>query len=238
MHNLDINIIVFLNDLAHRSSLFDRAMVLLSTTNLLKGGLIIAVLWWLWFGRDELRAQSRATIISTLVSSFGALFVARIFALLLPFRLRPLHHPAIDFTPPYSMQPVVLEGWSSFPSDHAALFFTLAMGIFLVSREIGILVLSYVFVFICLPRVYLGLHFPTDIVAGALIGMIIAYIANTTKVKQLLSSYVLPWQSRYPGFFYTSFFLLTYQIVTLFDDTRTIGQFAIGILKNIEQSLK
>jgi undecaprenyl-diphosphatase len=113
---------------------------------------MMAALWWLWFRRGGQRTESRKIIIATLASGFGALFIARILALTMPFRLRPLHTPEISFTLPYYMPTIRLEGWSSFPSDHAALFLTLAMGLLFISRAIGILGLSYAFLIICLPR--------------------------------------------------------------------------------------
>lgn len=62
----------------------------------------------------------------------------------------------------------------SFPSDHAAASFAIAMAVFLVSRRVG----TAFFVAaaaIAIARVLIGLHYPGDIAAGALIGMASAY---------------------------------------------------------------
>ena len=71
---------------------------------------------------------------------------------------------------PYGMSTERLYGWSSFPSDHAILFMALAVAIFLASRRFGWLALTYTTLCIIGPRVYLGWHWPTDVLAGALLG--------------------------------------------------------------------
>ena len=55
---------------------------------------------------------------------------------------------------------------NSFPSDHAGLFYALATTIFLVSRRTGIIMFIYVTLVVIVPRLYLLLHYPTDIMAG------------------------------------------------------------------------
>jgi membrane-associated phospholipid phosphatase len=61
----------------------------------------------------------------------------------------------------------------SFPSDHATGAFALAIGIWLYDRTIGtvLLVLAALLAF---SRVYVGTHYPGDVVAGAAIGIIVA----------------------------------------------------------------
>ena len=61
----------------------------------------------------------------------------------------------------------------SFPSDHATGAFALAIGIWLYDRTFGtiLLVLAAVLSF---ARVYVGTHYPGDVVAGALIGTAVA----------------------------------------------------------------
>ena len=58
----------------------------------------------------------------------------------------------------------------SFPSDHATGRFALAFGIWLYDRTIGT-VLLIIATALSFSRVYVGTHYPGDVVAGALIGM-------------------------------------------------------------------
>jgi undecaprenyl-diphosphatase len=61
----------------------------------------------------------------------------------------------------------------SFPSDHATGGFALAFGIWLYDRTIGsvLLVLAAT---LALARVYVGTHYPGDVIGGALIGIAVA----------------------------------------------------------------
>src|SRR5437773_694516 len=61
----------------------------------------------------------------------------------------------------------------SFPSDHATGGFALAFGIWLYDRALGT-VLLVVGAVLAFSRVYVGTHYPGDVVAGALIGMAMA----------------------------------------------------------------
>jgi len=175
----------------------------------------------------------RERIILTLVSCLIAIFLGRFLAYILPFRLRPLHEIALNFISPYGISPNALNSWSSFPSDHAVLFFTLATGIFFISRIIGILVTAYILLIICFPRVYCGLHYPTDIIAGALIGIGVGWLVIKTKVNKYITQPAMLWLKKEPGSFYACFFLLTYQIVTMFDPVREIAIYIMCLFKPV-----
>ena len=72
----------------------------------------------------------------------------------------------------------------SFPSGHASHSFAAAVVIFmLMPKKIGIpsLILATLISF---SRIYIGVHYPTDIIAGALIGSIIAIIIVTIDRKK------------------------------------------------------
>ena len=57
----------------------------------------------------------------------------------------------------------------SFPSDHAAAAFALAVAVLLVNRRIGTLFLAAA-TLIAVSRVLLGVHYPGDVLAGAFVG--------------------------------------------------------------------
>jgi undecaprenyl-diphosphatase len=58
----------------------------------------------------------------------------------------------------------------SFPSDHAAAAFAVAFAVFFFSRRAGALFLGIALA-IGLSRIFLGLHYPGDVAAGALVGL-------------------------------------------------------------------
>src|SRR5712692_3603324 len=164
MNGFDTSIISGLNHLAHRSMTFDTSMVFLVNHDLFKGGVFMALIWWAWFRHEKDGTDRRDYLLSGLATAIVAVALARLLVHALPFRDRPLNTPGFGFTLPYTMRPELTESWSSFPSDHAVLFFALA-SLFFVWRPLGIFGFLYALVFIILPRLYLGIHWPTDIIA-------------------------------------------------------------------------
>jgi undecaprenyl-diphosphatase len=222
MNTFDLNVLTYVNQFSQHSRTLDNLIVFLTNSNLLKGGVLVTIIWWAWFKSDERQSNNREHITLTLLSCFIGMFLARVMALTLPFRARPLHVQGLVFLLPYGVKPTTLEGWSSFPSDHAVLFFALSTGLLFISRKAGAFALAYTALFIAFPRIYLGLHYPTDIIAGAVIGITIALLGNIYLVRSKHLKSIANWSYSKPEFFYPVFFLLTYQIANMFKDIRSI----------------
>lgn len=58
----------------------------------------------------------------------------------------------------------------SFPSGHATFYFSVAVSIFLFNQPIGLLLLAAT-ILIAFFRIFVGVHWPSDILAGAVIGI-------------------------------------------------------------------
>lgn len=73
----------------------------------------------------------------------------------------------------YGIAPLIGESGSSFPSAHAAWFFALAMTIWYLDRRWGVWYFTLA-TLMGIARVYAGVHWPIDVVAGAAIGIVSA----------------------------------------------------------------
>ncbi len=226
MNNFDASLVHWVNQFAGHSWTFDKLMRFTTANNLVKDGVIVMLVWWAWFKDGDRASVGRRHVIATLIGCAAAIVVGRALAWALPFRLRPMHEDALHFVLPFGMERGVLEGWSSFPSDHALLFFALATGLLFVSRTAGWVALAYTALVVCLPRIYLGLHYPTDILAGALLGIAIALLVNLGLTNSRGFRALEHWSIVWPQTFYPLLFLATWQIADTFEGVRTLAQAA------------
>lgn len=77
--------------------------------------------------------------------------------------------------------------------------------------------------FAAVARVFLGIHYPSDIVAGALIGIATGVVVNREMVRSRLAAPVLAWEARHPAYFYGLFFLALAEMSGGFPNTRRIA---------------
>jgi undecaprenyl-diphosphatase len=237
---LDYEISYFFAALNGRVPDFDLFMLTLSANSLLKGGVIAAFLWFAWFAemgkasRMRVRAKDdRLTILRVLVSCGVAELLSRLISHTLPFRPRPLFDSSLPFKLPdgVTLESLNIAQESSFPSDHAVLFFAMATGIWLVSRRASVLCFVWVTVAIAFPRLYLGLHYLSDLLCGAILGVAVAIIAaRAVPHSQLLKSAVM-YSRTHRAYFYPLFFLAMHQIANMLVDLRDLGAMAKTIFE-------
>jgi membrane-associated phospholipid phosphatase len=212
----DYSILAYLSGIGHRSPLLARAIIVIFGSDL-KTAFIAALLWWAWFdttGNPERQQENRVRIAACLCGCLVAILLVRVMALLLPFRLRPLNNPALGLEFPISAGS--WGEWSAFPSDNALLFFFISACLFSISRPIGLLALLDTAFLICLPRLFVGVHHPTDILGGAAMGTAGAYVVEREWLRNRLSAPILYWARSHTGSFYAAGFLFSYLIATVF----------------------
>jgi len=191
MNRFDTVILEFLTGI-QLPALADHAIRVMVGLYTFKGYFLIPLLWWIWFQPHPRREWRREIVIATAASGLISLAVGRSLARCLPFRQRPMFSPDLHLHfASMSLREAQLSTFSSFPSDHAMLWMAISVGIFLVWRGIGTLAMLYTVLFICLPRAYLGFHYPTDLIAGAFIGIAFTYILTRDAVRERTARPVL-----------------------------------------------
>lgn len=123
---------------------------------------LLAVVLWLWGPREQVSAQRQLVIkiaIALAVSLTGSWTMGHLFPHDRPFvdgvGYNFLHHAADD----------------SFPSDHGTVMFTFALAFLFWHRRWSGALLMGVALTIAWSRVYLGVHWPLDMIGGLLVGL-------------------------------------------------------------------
>ena len=230
MGQLDIETVSLLNEFINRSLYLDAFLIFLVSNSILKGLLFGSLTWWAWFRQKSGSSKDRDVLLVTVLPCTISLFIGQALQVLLPFRERPIFVSSLGLKRAFVGHSEYLAGLSSFPSDHATLFYGWAAGFYLLSRSLGVVLLIYVTLLICLPRIILGLHFPTDVFGGALIGLTTLYwLHNHVNVERLMGG-VRSWEKRSPGTLYASFFLMSYLFASLFEPIRWTFKFIHSIV--------
>ena len=133
--------------------------------------IVALVLIWAWLkpGADKRRRQ-RAAALAFAAGLVGVGIAGLIGAV--HYRARPFVVAAahVHLLVPHAAD-------SSFPSDHATLAFAVAAGLFAAGAAWGWPMLVFA-ALVAFARVYVGVHWPSDVLAGAVLGLVCAWAAR------------------------------------------------------------
>lgn len=129
---------------------------------------IIFLLMWFWPPLRQNRA--RRAVVYAVVAGVLALVINVALGHFLPYRPRPF-----IYEPHLIHQLVSHKPDMSFPSAHAAGSFAFAIGLFYAGVGDGIWGLLFAAA-IAIARVFVGVHWPTDVMAGAVIGIVSGFV--------------------------------------------------------------
>ena len=218
---IDLAITLYANQFAGRSAALDKFVFDMAGSSILNGGVFMAVYWWLWFetGENSVSTRRRNIVVALLAASVVAA-ASRLMQVSLPFHHRPLHTPDVGFRVPFGVDPSSLNDFSSFPSDHAVLFFALCVPLWVRSRWLGAVAAVWTLLLICLPRLYLGFHWPSDVLAGAVIGVVLMFALCRLVRATGLPDTIVRFSARQPAAFYALAWLFLLEITMLFGDVR------------------
>jgi undecaprenyl-diphosphatase len=176
--NLDTQLFLFFNNTL-ANSVFDSLMPIITNDWVLRVVFLIIVVLLLIFGKKQGRIAALLCIISV---AFSDQITSHLIKPIIG-RVRPCH-----IIPDVHLLVACSQGLS-FPSSHAANSFAIATLISLSYRRQVWLLLS-VAVIVSYSRIAVGVHYPFDVLAGALVGVICALAVFAA------NQYVTAWLNR------------------------------------------
>ena len=109
-----------------------------------------------------------------LAAIFARLIIVEIIRYFLP-KSRPFVENSVNLLMNHSQEP-------AFPSGHAAFYFAIATIIYFYNKKAGLLFIAASFL-ISLSRVFAGIHWPSDILVGAVIGILSGFFILRSSQK-------------------------------------------------------
>ncbi len=224
----DLPILRFLTGFVGKSPMFDHFVHAISRYHTFKGVVIMSLLVYLWFretpvGHQGLRSKGRVALLRVLTGGIAIVTLSRILQVALHVHQRPIL-AGLGLNFPSFMEPewVDSSAWNSFPSDHSMLFFSLSTGLWMIDRRIGAFGFIWTMLIIDLPRLYLGIHYPSDVVAGAALG-VLCMIGWIRLPLGDYADHALSWGERHRAAFYWIAFMVVDQVAHLFSDIRDVA---------------
>lgn len=172
--NPDVSLLYDINGLAKAApAWFDRVMEFVGEYGIMLG-MVLAVLWCWWSVRRRGTADDSVTAVAGLVWAPLAAGIALLVNI--PIRgfverRRPFYdHEGLD---------VLVAGKTdfSFVSDHATMAMAIAVGLFVANRKFGLAAIALALLEgFC--RVYMGVHYPTDVIGGFALGTSVALLLS------------------------------------------------------------
>lgn len=180
MYDLDVTLTRAINSLAGTNTAIDSLMIWLSAIGVPLLVLAVAGQWW---GKGD-RDHTRHVLVGSGLSFLLGLAINQLILLLVD-RIRPYDAGISHLLIAPSADP-------SFPSDHATATFAIAAA-FLIHRmrRVGLWLLAGA-ILVAVSRVYVGTHYFSDVLGGALTGIIAAVAVRTfywegTRVDRLIT---------------------------------------------------
>ncbi|MDP4143635.1 MAG: undecaprenyl-diphosphatase [Bacillota bacterium] len=184
---MNTEIFRLINNLAHRSTVLDNVMIFFSKYVPYIFMAVIAIVFILGVIKNDekYRKVSFSTFTITVINLVLSFIMGSIY-----YVDRPFVHNKVNLLFPHVED-------ASFPSDHATGTMSIALGLMKYNRVVGI-ILTTLSIIVGFSRVYVGHHYPSDVVGAYIMVLITNYLYNLvlrnkveevyTKVEKLLIS--------------------------------------------------
>ena len=239
--NLNDQILRGVNGMAGRSWFFDSLVGLSQENDLVKAGIIGCCFFAAWYSgktTHETRAR-RKILLTTLIAAVCVLGTTKALShtIFLPrpaIESQKIYHLSGDSLVEMKRSNVripldetsqkdhreLLNGdvqtndLGSFPSDHAGFFLVISLGIWLVSRRIGLVAIGWTVFVILAGKLIQGAHAPIDIVAGgavAITELSLLRFAAQSRLGHILDRLTL-WSIKYGALSSAILFAVVFEI--------------------------
>ncbi|WP_327429856.1 MULTISPECIES: phosphatase PAP2 family protein [unclassified Streptomyces] len=171
--NPDVDLLYDINGLAKAAPhWFDRGMEFVGEYGLLLA-MVLLVLWCWWTVRRRGGEDAASSVAALVWAPLAAGIAVLVNVPIRGFVERPrpfVDHQGLD---------VLVSGKTdySFVSDHATLTMAMAVGLFVAHRKFGLVGIGLA-LFEGFCRVYMGVHYPTDVVGGFALGTAVALLLS------------------------------------------------------------
>jgi undecaprenyl-diphosphatase len=181
MNWFDNRIISWLTGLVGKSSILDRIMILLANDYFIPVviALMLLALWYMGRNPAERERNQRGLMIAATAMGSACGFVLAFYQL-------NWHHHPFEVNPQYmaaTMKIAYPIHDPPFPSNTSAVTFAAATSVWLWNRRMGLLLLIPA-ILMPVAKMYAGLYYPSDILAGAALGIATAFF---------ISKVAMPW---------------------------------------------
>ncbi|MFB6496728.1 undecaprenyl-diphosphatase [Bacillus haynesii] len=187
---LNIDVFRFINDLGKEYSMLNPAVYFLAEYMMYFLGAWLVIYWFT--RKTKNRLMVIYAVIAFVIAEILGKMMGSLYSNYQPFATLPNVNKLIEH-----------EIDNSFPSDHTILFFSIGFLIFLFHKKTGWLWLVLAFT-VGISRIWSGVHYPLDVAAGALLGVLSALFVFWTAPKlsfihQMLTLYEKVEQRIFPS---------------------------------------
>lgn len=177
IHQTDLDLLLYLNHATAAHFWLLKGVRFLGDNPMARGLPVFATLTYLWFSSKSI--ETRGRILVGILAMSGALALSLLCQHVLAVHLRPIFDKSIDVTNILQWDMGRFEKRHySFPSDTAVLYFGLAATVFTINRTAGVVNYAWCFLSVAVCRVALGVHYPSDIIAGIFISSLAVLLAD------------------------------------------------------------
>jgi len=165
---MNLEIFRLINNLANKNATLDKIMIFFSNDvpYIFMAAIVIVFILGLKQKECQYRKIAISTVLITAINLMINLIIRSVF-----YIDRPFVHNKVNLLLPH-------DSASSFPSNHATGTMSIALGLGKYNRILG-WVMTVLSIIVAFSRIYVGHHYPMDIVGAYIIVFITNYIYNT-----------------------------------------------------------